>query len=140
MIVSFGSCLGLNSPADSNTMRTQAKGLLGSFQQWAMPWVITLAFTTGFLLTFLPASAQAADHSLNTFAFGTMANKARGDAKKMEGKLESAYGEITGDTGHQVKGKAKQFQGSAMNAAEDLKQGAQSVAKNVADAASDMGK
>jgi uncharacterized protein YjbJ (UPF0337 family) len=51
------------------------------------------------------------------------------------GRLESAYGELTGDTGHQIQGKAKQVQGSAMNVAEDLKAGARSAAKNVADAA-----
>ncbi|MFY8149603.1 MAG: CsbD family protein [Prochlorococcaceae cyanobacterium] len=56
-------------------------------------------------------------------------------AKDAEGKLEAAYGDLTGDTGHQIKGKAKQVQASAMNAAEDLKQGVKSVAEKVADAA-----
>jgi uncharacterized protein YjbJ (UPF0337 family) len=96
---------------------------------------MTLAIVVGSLLTIFPASAQATEQSLNTIALGTMANKARGEAKKTEGKLESTYGEISGDTGHQIKGKAKQFQGSAMNAAEDLKEGAKSVAKNVTDSA-----
>ncbi|QPN58147.1 CsbD family protein [Synechococcus sp. CBW1107] len=64
-----------------------------------------------------------------------MSNKMDAAAKEAEGKLESAYGELTGDTGHQIKGKAKQVQASAMNTAENLKKGAQSVARNVRDAA-----
>ncbi len=59
-------------------------------------------------------------------------------AKKAEGRLESALGELTGDTGHQIKGKAKQVQGSAMDAAEDLKEGAKSVARSVSDAAAEL--
>lgn len=62
----------------------------------------------------------------------TMSNRADAAAKDVEGKLESAYGELTGDTGHQIKGKAKQVQASAMKAAEDLKEGAKSVARSVA--------
>lgn len=64
-----------------------------------------------------------------------MSNRLDAQAKEAEGRLESAYGELTGDTGHKIQGKAKQVQGSAMNMAEDLKAGAKSVAKNVADAA-----
>jgi uncharacterized protein YjbJ (UPF0337 family) len=56
-------------------------------------------------------------------------------AKDAEGRLEAAVGDITGDTGHQIKGKAKQVQASAMNAAEDLKTLAQSVAQKASDAA-----
>ncbi len=129
-----------NEPFRNDTMRTQAKELLGSIQQLAVTWVMTLAIMVGSLLTILPASAQATEHSLNTLALGTMANKARAEAKKTEGKLESAYGEITGNTGHQIKGKAKQVQGSAMGAAEDVRKGAETVAKNVADAAGNLGK
>ncbi len=64
-----------------------------------------------------------------------MSNKADAMAKDAEGRLEAALGELTGDTGHQIKGKAKQVQASAMNAAEDLKEGAKAVAKKVSDAA-----
>jgi uncharacterized protein YjbJ (UPF0337 family) len=62
-----------------------------------------------------------------------MSNRFDAAAKEAEGKLESAYGEITGDTGHQIKGKAKQVQASAMNTGEDLKQGAKSVTHKVTD-------
>jgi uncharacterized protein YjbJ (UPF0337 family) len=64
-----------------------------------------------------------------------MSNRLDAKAKEVEGRLESAYGDLTGDSGHQIQGKAKQVQGSAMTAAEDLKAGAKSVAKNVSDAA-----
>jgi uncharacterized protein YjbJ (UPF0337 family) len=68
----------------------------------------------------------------------TMSNKAEATAKDAEGKLESALGELTGDTGHQLMGKAKQVQASAMNAAEDLKDGARAMAQKVSDAAAKL--
>jgi len=68
----------------------------------------------------------------------TMSNKADANAKEVEGKLESAAGELTGDLGHQIQGKAKQVQASAMNAAENLKEGAKSVAKKIGDAADNI--
>ncbi|MFN6339164.1 MAG: CsbD family protein [Cyanobacteriota bacterium] len=64
-----------------------------------------------------------------------MSNNVDAAAKDAEGRLESAIGDLTGDKGHQIKGKAKQVQASAMNVAEDLKQAAQSVAENVSHAA-----
>jgi uncharacterized protein YjbJ (UPF0337 family) len=64
-----------------------------------------------------------------------MSNKSKATAKDAEGKLESAYGEITGDIGHQIKGKAKQVQASAMNAAEELKEGAKAAKKKLSDTA-----
>ncbi len=82
-----------------------------------------------------PMPAMASNHVPNPIAFGAMSNRSDAAAKEAEGKLESAYGEITGDAGHQIKGKAKQVQASAMNAGEDLKQAAKSVTKKVADAA-----
>ena len=68
----------------------------------------------------------------------TMSNKADANAKEVEGKLESAAGELTGDLGHQIQGKAKQVQASAMNAGENLKEGAKSVAKKIGDAADNI--
>jgi hypothetical protein len=59
------------------------------------------------LLMPLPAMAMTVDHRYIPIAFATMDNKADAKAKLVEGKLESAYGELTGDTGHQIKGKAK---------------------------------
>ena len=67
-----------------------------------------------------------------------MSNKADAKAKEVEGKLESAAGELTGDLGHRIKGKAKQVQASAMNAGENLKEGAKSVAKKISDAADNI--
>ena len=86
----------------------------------------------------LPAIAMDSGHPSYPIALATMTNKVDAAAKDAEGKMESAYGELTGDTGHQIKGKAKQVQASAMNTAEDLKQGAKSVVKNIRDAAGNM--
>lgn len=97
-----------------------------------MSYLPALALMISFMLIPLPAMAiVSAPHPI---AFGTMSNKTDAAAKNLEGKLESAYGDATGDTSHQIKGKAKQVQASAMNAAEDVKQGVRSAAKNVADA------
>jgi uncharacterized protein YjbJ (UPF0337 family) len=64
-----------------------------------------------------------------------MSNPADAKAKEVEGKLESAAGELTGDVGHQIKGKAKQVQASAMNAVENLKEGTKTVANAISNAA-----
>jgi uncharacterized protein YjbJ (UPF0337 family) len=97
--------------------------------------LMALAFMIFTMLIPLTGSAMAVDHAPEPITFATMSNRIDATAKATEGKLESAYGGLTGDTGHQIKGKAKQVQASAMNTAEDLKQGAKSVAKNVRDAA-----
>jgi uncharacterized protein YjbJ (UPF0337 family) len=55
-------------------------------------------------------------------------------AKEAEGKLESAYGELTDDTGHKIQGKAKQMQASAMNAVEDVKDAARTASRKVPNA------
>ena len=67
-----------------------------------------------------------------------MSNPADAKAKEVEGKLESAAGELTGDVGHQIKGKAKQVQASAMNAVENLKEGTKSVANAISNAADNI--
>jgi len=88
----------------------------------------------------LPTMAISADHRFIPIALATMDHKADAKAKEVEGKLESAYGELTGDTGHQIKGKAKQVQASAMNAAENLKEGTKSVGRKIGDAATGKAK
>jgi uncharacterized protein YjbJ (UPF0337 family) len=59
--------------------------------------------------------------------------KAKATAKDSEGKLESAFGDLTDDKGHQLKGKAKQVQASAMNAAEEIKDAAKTMIKKITD-------
>jgi uncharacterized protein YjbJ (UPF0337 family) len=108
-------------------MKIRASGLAAS--------LAALAILICTMLGPLPAMAMAGNHALSPIAFGTMPSKVDAAAKDAEGKLESAYGELTGDTGHQIKGKAKQVQASAMNTAADLEQGAKSVAKKLSDAA-----
>jgi len=111
-----------------------------------MAWLAGLVITTFSLLAPLPAMASAQQlgaASNGVLAMSTLAamstvaslsGKAKAAAKDTEGKVESAYGDLTGDKGRQVKGAAKQLQGSAMNAGEDVKEGAKSVAKKVGDA------
>ena len=67
-----------------------------------------------------------------------MSNPVDAKAKEVEGKLEAAAGELTGDVGHQIKGKAKQVQASAMNAVENLKEGTKSVANAISNAADNI--
>ena len=67
-----------------------------------------------------------------------MSNPADAKSKEVEGRLESAAGELTGDVGHQIKGKAKQVQASAMNAVENLKEGTKSVAHAISNAADNI--
>ncbi len=67
-----------------------------------------------------------------------MSNPVDAKAKEVEGKLEAAAGELTGDVGHQIKGKAKQVQASAMNAVENLKEGTKSVANAIGNAAENV--
>lgn len=47
--------------------------------------------------------------------------KAKATAKNIEGKVQDTVGKVTGDTGDQVEGKAKQVEASARHAKEDIK-------------------
>jgi uncharacterized protein YjbJ (UPF0337 family) len=67
-----------------------------------------------------------------------MSEKSKANAIDAEGKLESAYGELTGDLGHQIQGKAKQVQAAAMNATDDLKEGAKAIKEKIRDAANQV--
>jgi len=107
----------------------------GSFHKLAAATLAAFAIGISSVLIAEPALAMPSYHDINPIAFATMSNKADAAAKDAEGKLQSAYGDLTGDTGNKVKGQAKQVQASAMNAAEDIKEGTKSAAKNVADAA-----
>jgi uncharacterized protein YjbJ (UPF0337 family) len=82
----------------------------------------------------LPAMALASGPVIHPIIIGTMSNKSKAAAKDAEGKLEAAYGELTDDKGHQLKGKAKQVQASAMNAAEDIKEGAEKLKTKLSNA------
>jgi uncharacterized protein YjbJ (UPF0337 family) len=117
-------------------MNTIAQPRLRWFRRLGLIVLPALAILVSSLLA--PWPVMAMPHSSDSLVFAAMSNKMNAAAKNAEGKLESAYGELTGDTGHQIKGKAKQVQASAMNTAEDIKQGAKSVSKKVAGAAKDM--
>jgi uncharacterized protein YjbJ (UPF0337 family) len=100
----------------------------------AIALLAPIAIMSSLMLSPQPSMAMVCQPFLTTTTFGTMSNRIDAAAKDADGKLESAYGELTGDAGHQIKGKSKQVQASAMNVAEDVKEGARSVGKKIADA------
>jgi uncharacterized protein YjbJ (UPF0337 family) len=51
----------------------------------------------------------------------SLADKAKANAKNIEGKIQDAAGRITGDTEAQAEGKAKQLEAKARLVVEDLK-------------------
>lgn len=58
-------------------------------------------------------------------------DKIKAAAKSVEGKLEAAAGELTGDTQMKVEGQAKQVEATAMQTAEDLKDKAKGVLDSI---------
>lgn len=48
-------------------------------------------------------------------------NRAKAAAKNVEGKLEEAVGDVTGNREAQAKGRAKQVEANLRNATEDVK-------------------
>jgi uncharacterized protein YjbJ (UPF0337 family) len=54
-------------------------------------------------------------------------DRVKATAKNIEGKVETAIGDLTGNHEAQVKGKAKQVEGSARNTVEDVKDEAKKI-------------
>jgi uncharacterized protein YjbJ (UPF0337 family) len=100
--------------------------------------LLSLASVAALVVTLMiqwPATAMASHtSSITPITIATMSDKMSAKAKEAEGKMQSAYGEVTGDTGQQIKGKAKQVQASAMNAKEAVKDGTKAVARKASDA------
>ncbi len=100
--------------------------------------LLSLASVAALVVTLMlqwPATAMASQaHSITPITIAAMTDKMSAKAKEAEGKMQSAYGEVTGDTGQQMKGKAKQVQASAMNAKEAVKDGTRSAARKASDA------
>jgi uncharacterized protein YjbJ (UPF0337 family) len=59
----------------------------------------------------------------------TTMNRAKSVAKSMEGKAQEVIGNITGDFKDQFMGKAKQLEGQAGNAVEDVKETIRDILK-----------
>lgn len=57
----------------------------------------------------------------------SMDDKIKAAAKNVEGKMQEATGEITGDNTMKAEGKLKQAQAAAMNISEDIKEKAQDL-------------
>jgi uncharacterized protein YjbJ (UPF0337 family) len=51
----------------------------------------------------------------------SLENRAKATAKNVEGKVQEAVGDMTGDTKNQAEGKAKQGEAKVRHAAEDVK-------------------
>lgn len=127
--------LGFNCPLwVSPSMELNFKSISRRLRAAAIAFLAPIAIMSSLMLSPQPAMAMVSHTLLTTTTFGTMSNRIDAAAKDAEGKLESAYGDLSGDTGHQIKGKGKQVQASAMNAAEDVKEGARSAGKKIADA------
>jgi uncharacterized protein YjbJ (UPF0337 family) len=116
-------------------MLLNLKPLFRRLKAAALVLLAPIAIMSSLMMNIQPAMAMVSHPLFPSTTFGAMSDKLDAAAKDAEGKLESAYGDLTGDKGHQIKGKAKQVQASAMNAAEDLKQNIKSSAQNIADAA-----
>jgi uncharacterized protein YjbJ (UPF0337 family) len=65
----------------------------------------------------------------------SLQERAKAAAQNIEGKLEEAVGNITGDTDKQTEGKAKQVEASIRNASEDVKDRARDIADVIKDKA-----
>jgi uncharacterized protein YjbJ (UPF0337 family) len=57
----------------------------------------------------------------------SLENKAKATAKNIEGKIQEAVGDITGDTKIQAEGKAKQVEASVQHAVENVKDAAKDI-------------
>ena len=62
-----------------------------------------------------------------------MEERIKAAAKNIEGKVQAAAGELTGDQRQKVEGQAKQAEAKAMNAKEDVRDSAKDVIDNVLD-------
>ncbi|NUN66002.1 CsbD family protein [Pseudanabaena biceps] len=51
----------------------------------------------------------------------SLENRAKATAKNVEGKVQEAVGDLTGDTKDQLEGKAKQAEAKVRHASEDVK-------------------
>ena len=111
-------------------MQPNFKSILRGLRAAFIGLLAPIAIMSSLMMNIQPAMAMTSHSFFTSTTFGAMSDKLDAAAKDAEGKLESAYG----DTGHQIKGKAKQVQASAMNVAEDVKQGARSAGKKIADA------
>jgi uncharacterized protein YjbJ (UPF0337 family) len=61
----------------------------------------------------------------------SLENRAAATAKNIEGKIQEAASEITGDPKDKIEGQLKQEQAAAMHAKEDMKDRAKNVIDNV---------
>jgi uncharacterized protein YjbJ (UPF0337 family) len=83
-----------------------------------------LAFSLLVLLAVPVLSSPAQASSAFTFSslpFAATAGRVKADAKEFEGKTQESIGNVTGNQGDQLAGKAKQAEAKVRNAVEDVK-------------------
>jgi len=98
--------------------------------------ILSVIVLIGSFVVQAPAMALSSPPPNAPFAATVMSKDLSASAKQAEGRLEAAYGELTGDTGEKIKGQAKQVQASAMQAGSDLKQGVKSAVGKLGDSTS----
>jgi uncharacterized protein YjbJ (UPF0337 family) len=70
----------------------------------------------------LVAPAQASGAlTLSAMPLGATAGRIKADAKEFEGKTQESIGDVTGNKGDRLAGKAKQAEAKVRNAVEDVK-------------------
>ena len=119
-------------------MEILAKQLAAILKNTTVKLLAGLICLASWMLMPLPAVAMTNNHAIAPQILATMAQKMDAKAKETEGKVQSAYGEITGKPSEHIKGKIKQVQGSAKGTQQDIKQGAKSIAEKVSDAAGNL--
>jgi uncharacterized protein YjbJ (UPF0337 family) len=119
-------------------MEILAKQLVAILKNSTINLLAGLICMASWMLMPLPAMAMANNHAHTPQTLATMGQKIDAKAKETEGRVQSAYGEITGKPSEQIKGKVKQVQGSAKATQQDIKQGAKSMANKVSDAAGNL--
>jgi len=98
--------------------------------------ILSAIVLIGSLLFQSPAMALTGHPFNSPLATRIMSKDVSASAKQAEGRLQSAAGDLTGNTGDKIKGQAKQVQASAMQAGSDLKQGAKSSANKLGESIS----
>ena len=94
-------------------MEIPAKQLAAILKTLTVKLLASLIFLASWILMPLPAVAMTNNNATTPQILATMAQKMDAKAKETEGKVQSAYGEITGKPGEQLNGKVQQVQGSA---------------------------
>ena len=79
-------------------MQASLKTLTRSLRGVSIAFLASMAIIGSFMIPIQPAMAMANKPLLSSTTFAAMSNKMNASAKDAEGKLESAYGDLTSTT------------------------------------------